>query len=275
MSPNSSRRAASVCITSPANPVFKTALALATSHGRKKHGLSLVEGLRAVEGSLEAGTAAGFALATPEALSSPRGRELAKRLLGAGIPLYEMDKGLFSRVTQTETPQGFALACALREAALEEALRAEFVVVADCVQDPGNLGAIVRSARAFGVGAILATAGTADAANPKVLRASAGTLPGFPFSSGHDPALLAAKLAGHGFRLVVADAKGKRDFREEPWNGRVALVIGSEAHGVDPAFLGIARARLCIPLAGGVESLNAAAAAAILLAEAARRRAVR
>ncbi len=247
-------------------------MALATPHGRKKHGLILVEGFRAAGAALESGAAGGFALATREALGTPRGREMAGKLAVAGISLYELDLGLFSRVAQTESPQGFALACASRKGSVTEALRTDFVVVADRIQDPGNLGALARSARAFGAGGLLATTGTADFGNPKVLRASAGTLPGLPVSAGHEPAALAEELSARGFRFVVADARGTRDFRDEPWKGRVALVIGSEAHGVSDEFVRRSRARVRIPLAGGVESLNAAAAAAVLLAEAARKR---
>jgi len=170
-------------------------------------------------------------------------------------------------ISLVETPQGMVLLCPPPRATLSSALKEQFVVVADRIQDPGNLGAILRSARAFGAGSVVATKGCVDAGNPKALRASAGVWPGLPVAEGVDSAKAVEELKKAGFRVIVAESGGGTDFRELDWKGRIALVIGSEAHGPDTVFLAQAHARALIPLAG--------AAAAVLLGEAFRQRGIK
>jgi len=280
----------SVRVTSASHRVLRLARELATPRGRRKRNLVLLEGLRAVESaaaSPEAG-AAGYSadaesprralLVIPRVLAGERGRAVLDALLRAGVPVFEVSEVLFRAVSLVETPQGIALICPPPRVEVAEALRTSFLVVADRLQDPGNLGALFRSARAFGVEAVITTKGTAEAANPKAVRAAAGAWPGLPVAEGADPAELCRGLEGR--RILVADAAGGRDFRDPVWRGRVALVLGSEGSGADPRFLAAASAaadaagsgRVRIPIVPSVESLNVTAAAAVLLAEAARQR---
>ncbi|MEK7474202.1 MAG: RNA methyltransferase [Candidatus Coatesbacteria bacterium] len=243
---------------------------LGGAHGRKKRGLVLLEGLRAVEAAIAAGGEA--VLVTPKILAGPRGREVVAACTAHGVPVYEVDEALFRAVSIVEAPQGIALLAPPPRAGLAAALGGAFVLVADRIQDPGNLGALFRSARAFGVDAVVTTAGTVEAANPKAARAAAGAWPGLPVCEGVAAAPLARELGQGGRRVLVADAGGARDFREPLWRGRVALVLGNEGAGADPGFAAAGAIRVRIPLAASVESLNVTAAAAILLAEAARQR---
>jgi len=250
----------------------KLARALGTPHGRKKHGLVLLEGVRAAEAALQTGSRVKAALLTPETLTAPQNESLVRRLETAHVPAYQLPDALYRTVSQVEAPQGIALLCTPPRLTLAEALRSEFVLVADRLQDPGNLGTLLRLAQAFGVDAVITTRSTVEVSNPKAVRAAAGVWPGLAVAEGAAPERLSAELTERGFRVLVSDPLGPHDFRKPFWSDRVALVLGSEAHGVGRELRGIAAAGVRVPLSDKVESLNVAAAAAILLAEAARQR---
>lgn len=254
------------------HPLVKIARSLAGARGRRKHGLVLVEGMRAVEGAVAAGVTPRAAFMTREAAATRRGEALVLSLSRAGCAVNEVPASVFRSISQVETPQGAAIMCPVKAFQLEDALKLNFVLVADGLQDPGNLGTIIRSAAAFGVEAVLLTKGTVDVRNPKVLRASAGIWLGVPVCESLDPDALGKSLASAGFRIIVADSGDGIDFRRENYHGRLALVVGSEPHGPGDILGRRANSRVRIPIRVGVESLNVAAAAAILLAQAAWRR---
>lgn len=258
-------------MTSPAHPALRLARELGTPRGRKEKGLVLLEGLRAAETAVAAGARVEAAFFTPAALAEERPGALARRLLERGGTVFQVGSQLFRGLTQVERPQGIALICAPPRVTLDEALKAAYVLVADRVQDPGNLGNLLRTARAFGVEAVVTTKGSTEAANPKAVRAAAGAWPGLKLAESVPGEQLAEALRRGGFTVLVADPRGQRDYRDAPWDGKVALVMGSETRGADPALRhGATLVR--IPQAPEVESLNVATASAVLLAEAYRRR---
>jgi len=257
-------------VNSASHPVLVLARSLTHPHGRKKSGLMMLEGFRAINGALDAGAVPDAVLGTREAFLAGPGPDLVSRLGGLGCRILEITSPLLAAVTQVESPQGVVMLCPPPSSSLDEVIRPEFVLVADRIQDPGNLGTIMRSARAFGVGGVITTKGAVEAGNPKALRASAGAWPGLPVAEGIEPDQAVEALKKAGFRIIVAESSGGEDFRQVDWKGRIALVIGSEAHGPDEIFLSAAGVRAYIRIGPGVESLNAAAAAAILLAEAGR-----
>lgn len=248
------------------------AKSLGTAHGRKKSGLALLEGVRAAEGLAVFGAPVTAVLATPEALRDPRAAGVAADCASRGLPVYELSVAALRAISQVESPQGLLVVCEPPRVALEAALRHPFVLVADAVQDPGNLGTMLRLAAAFGVGAVVTTRGTVEVANPKTVRAAAGAWPGLPVSEGADPGTLVRLFKASGHRIVIADAHGSKGSQASTWSGKVALVAGSEGHGPGATLAGAATHRVRIPTAPGVESLNVASAVAILLAEAARQR---
>jgi TrmH family RNA methyltransferase len=259
-------------VDSASHPVVALARSLANPHGRKKSGLILLEGFRAITGALDAGAVPDSLLGTREAFSGEAGAAITSRLARSGCRILEITPALMEAVSQVESPQGIVMLCPPPRSGLDEILRAEFIVVADRISDPGNLGTIMRSAQAFGVGAMITTKGSVEAGNPKALRASAGSWPGLPVAEGIEAPAAVEALARAGFRIIVAESKGGENFRSLDWKGRVALVIGSEAHGPDSVFTASASARAFIPVSEKVESLNAATAASVILAEAASRR---
>lgn len=259
-------------VTSFNHPIVKLARALGTAHGRKKHGLVLLEGPRAVLAALEAGAQARAALLTSAVLAGAQPSALVRRLIKDRIPIYRLPDAMYRQISLVEAPQGVALLCVPPQLELQMALHGDFLLVVDQLRDPGNLGSLLRSAQAFGVDAVITTCGSVEAANPKVVRAAAGAWPGLALAEGVDAERLMAELLAHRFSVLVSDPKGTHDFREPLWRGRAALIVGSEAHGVSAALRRSATARVRIPLRARAESLNVAAAAAVLLAEATRQR---
>jgi TrmH family RNA methyltransferase len=173
-------------------------------------------------------------------------------------------------VADTVKTQGLILIAERRESTLQQACAGELTLVLDSVQDPGNVGALLRTAEAAGVGGIVLLEGCADPASPKALRSAMGSAFRLPVARGITAEDLLDHLAEHRIRAVVTagvDAVRHTDFH---WRQRIALILGNEGNGVRNTLLEACADRVCIQMKGSVESLNVAAAGAVLLFEAAR-----
>jgi TrmH family RNA methyltransferase len=253
-----------------------------------------VEGPKLVEDALRSGLEAEALLVSEAGEASELERIL--RAAGesvAGIPrsrvLRTTDK-LFASVAGTETPQGVAAIFRQRvwefddvvrgAASADGALRgdAALVVVMAAVQDPGNVGTILRSAEAFGATGVVTTRGSADPWSPKALRASAGSGLRVPLLRGMAVPVLLAQLRVAGVKIVAASSHSGAaggvgaDDRAPDLRLPVAIFIGNEGAGVAREIESAADGRISIPMTAGVESLNAGVAASVLLYEAARQR---
>jgi len=180
---------------------------------------------------------------------------------------------IFASAVDTESPQGIAALVKPREFTLEEVLggRSPLLLIAAGLQDPGNLGTLIRSAEAFGATGYVILAGTVSPENQKTLRASAGSvfrLPGITLCEDH----ILHELAERKIRTVAAVAAEGSPLAEHDLTQPTALILGNEGAGISPSILKRADARVTIPMPGPVESLNAAIAGSILLYEAARQR---
>jgi len=250
-----------------------------------------IEGPKLVEEAIRSGLEADALLvsATGEAHLEPL--LLAASQSEAGIRrerIFRTTDQMFARCAGTETPQGVAALFRQPEWNLEDILRgraeangaysgeAPLVVVLAGVQDPGNVGTILRSAEAFGATGGVATRGTADPWSPKALRASAGSALRMPLLRGIAAPVLLAQLKMHDVQIVAASLRADRnaapDHARRTLRGRAAIFIGNEGAGLAPEITRAADARLSIPMSETVESLNAAVAASLLLYEAARQR---
>ena len=179
--------------------------------------------------------------------------------------VYELAVGVAERVAATETPPGLFTVVGMTSLDAGLLDRADFVVVADGVGDPGNLGTMLRSAEAAGVDAVVVTPGTVDAFNPKVVRASAGAIFHVPVV----PATVADARAA-GLRIVGTSSHQGRAHTDADWSGRLAIVVGSEPHGVGADVEVDEWVR--IEHGGRAESLNVAMATTVICFEAARTR---
>jgi len=180
-------------------------------------------------------------------------------------PVLVLGPGVAERVAATQTPSGLFAIVTVPPTPSDVVDRADFVVVADRIADPGNLGTVLRSAEAAGVGLVVTTPGTVDHLNPKVIRASAGSL-------FHVPVVAATlhEVAAAGLRLIGTSSHRGAPHTDGDWSGRIAIVAGSESHGVaDDAPIG---EWVRIEHRGRAESLNVAMAVTIVCFEAAQAR---
>ncbi len=238
----------------------------ARPRARRKTQRIVLEGTRLVLDALAQGSAPDYVLVTPDADAA-----LLAALHKYNSTLLEASPEVLAHASETQAPQGvigvFPLPLLTPPAALSQ------VLILDAVRDPGNLGTLLRTAAAAGVELVLLSPDCADPYNPKVLRAGMGAHFRVPVQEA-DWSQIAA-LCG-GLPVYIADGAGTLAYDRCDWTAGWALVIGSEAHGASADARRLAAAGVFIPLAAATESLNAAAAAAVILFEAARqRRAVR
>ena len=242
---------------------------------REKRGLALAEGVRLVEEALTAGVTITGAVVGPALEATDRGRALKAALVKGGVALEEVDDKTLGELADTDHPQGLVAVVEPRAwglgALAQHAARSTryTVLVLDGIQDPGNVGTILRSALALGAAGVLALPGTAELHNPKVLRGSMGACFRLPNLHLSDSEFL--DWAGAEKMVLWTTAMDGVDIRmaHRP-TGPLALLLGNEGAGVRTELAARASARVAIPIAEGAESLNVAAAAAILLWECSR-----
>lgn len=253
---------------SPRNPlVQRTRLLARDRKERDASGLAVLEGIRLAEEAVAAGVAIEYALYTPQLTDRERGQALLASLQAAGVPLHLVAPDTLERAADTQTPQGIVAVFRPRTWNLA-AMPHGLVVLLDNLQDPGNLGTVIRSLEALG-GAGLVVAGGVDPYNPKVIRSAMGSLFRLPVVKGETgPLLLMLKQQGR--RVYVADAGGDLTPWTAPLTGDVVLVIGNEGNGPSETARSLADGIISIPMPGPTESLNAGVAASLLIYEAMR-----
>jgi RNA methyltransferase, TrmH family len=237
---------------------------------RADDGSVAIESVRIVEEAVRSG------LRFRAVLFRESSAELAERLLpqiAAGVETLVLPDDVFDSAVATESPQGVAALVRVKEHKLDDVLRAPepLVVCVAGVQDPGNLGTIVRSAEAFGAHGVLLAEKTVSAFNPKAVRASAGSLFRVPVVNVAMESAI-AELRTRGLRLVATSSHKGTPLDEAKLAGGVALFIGSEGAGLPRGALAKMDEVVAITHSPRVESLNAGVAASILLYEAARQR---
>jgi TrmH family RNA methyltransferase len=248
-------------ITSAANPVIARVRGLLARRDRRAEDHAFVaEGARAVADALEAGV-------LPHLLLLREGTPLPPGL-PREVDLRFTSVKLFDSLSDVANPQGILAILPMPELP-ERSGAVPLILVADRMRDPGNLGTLLRAAAGAGATAIYLTAETVDPFNPKTVRAGMGAhwrIPIRHLPSSADALRALAPLVA----VTAADAPTTYDALD--YTGPAAIVIGSEAHGVSPELAAAATHSIAIPLAAGVESLNAATAGAVILFEAGRQR---
>jgi RNA methyltransferase, TrmH family len=242
---------------------------------RAADGSCAIEGIRIVEEAIRSG------LQFRAIFFKESAQNLAERLLpqiGANVDTLLLPDKLFDDSVPTETPQGVAALARLKKFSLEdvlERLQVGPVMVLVGLQDPGNLGTIVRSAEAFGSAGVVLGEGTVSPLNSKVIRASAGSLFRLPVIVGQKSGGLeeiSAKLRAQGVRLIATSSHKGTPLDQANLIGNAAVFVGSEGAGLPRAVLAQAGELITIPHTPQVESLNAGVAGSIVLYEAARQR---
>jgi RNA methyltransferase, TrmH family len=256
-----------IVITSLSNPKVKLVRSLSRRRARYAAQQFVAEGVRLIEDVVGAGIAPALVLYAERVDEEPRGHLLLERLRAATTEVLAASDPVMQAASSTETPQG--IAAVVPFITLPLPTPPQFALILDAVRDPGNVGAILRSARAAGVDSIFFAPGTADPYNEKVVRAAMGTHFRVPLRVSRWEDIEAA-LDGKA-RVFLADARGEMEYTRVDWARPIAVIVGGEAEGASEAAKKIAATRVSIPMRGGVESLNAAMAATVMLFEAAKK----
>jgi TrmH family RNA methyltransferase len=255
------------------SPLKTTIRDLHRRRGRERRGLALAEGVRLVEEALEAGVPIRGAAISPALEATTRGKALKSALEQSRVRLDLVSDDELDQLADTEHPQGVVAVIEPRRWALDDIAVATGspVVVLDGVQDPGNVGTILRSSLGLGASGVVALKGTAELGNPKVVRGSMGAHFRLP-AVATDAETYLTWARGQGIENWVSAADGQpiEPGAARAHAGAIGLVLGNEGAGVSPALEAAATRRVAIRLAKGTESLNVAVAAAILLREIAR-----
>lgn len=240
------------------------------SKARDEQGIFVIEGLKMFEEARELGllkkTYVSESFYQEMSLSEPDYFEQLD---------YEVvTDAVFKEVSETKTPQGILGTVEQARYSLEDMLNAPeaCLLLLEDIRDPGNLGTMIRTAEGAGITGIIFGDSTVDIYNPKVIRATMGSIYRVPFYMAPDFYQTLGQVKMHGITIFAAHLMGIPYDTEGSFRGRCAFLIGNEANGLSERAAGTADTRIKIPMAGKVESLNAAVAAAILMYEAARQR---
>ncbi len=238
----------------------------ASPSARAEQGVFVIEGPRLVADAIDAGLDVTEVYLTADA--SDEAGVVADRAAAAGVARWELRAGALDRIGDVRTSTGLLALATRCDVSLASLTDLRFVLVLAAVADPGNAGTLVRAAEAAGADAVIVTDGSVDVFNPKVVRASAGTLFTVPIVRGVDLSAACAQLGDRGLRLVGTDAERGQTHTDADLGGPIALVLGNEVSGLpdDLAVDGWVR----VPIRGRAESLNVAMAGSVLCFEIAR-----
>jgi len=254
---------ASEVVTSRANARVKQLRAAFAGQARLSSGLIAIEGEHLLEEAVKSGQALKTVFVSE--------RREVPEFVPRGVEVVRLANDVFQSCVETQTPQGIAALLVPPVGTVDEMLRGNpLILIAVGLQDPGNLGTLVRSAEAFGATGVMTTPGTVSVWNQKAIRASAGSVFRVPVASADAAGM--EVLEQQGVRLLAALKDNAAAIDEAMLMGPIAFLIGNEGAGLSEDWVRMADERVTIPCPGWVESLNAAVAGSLLLYEASRQR---
>lgn len=263
-------------ITSPANPRLKALVALRRRRAREEAGLTLVEGLEELQLALDAGVVPRALYHCPELMPDPPpATAVVDRVRDLGAEVLQLGRAAFEKVAYREGPDGILAVVRGVTRRCAELPRldgdAPLVLLSQGVEKPGNLGAMLRTADAAGVHAVIAADPVTDWGNPNLVRSSKGTVFSVPVASDDTGAAL-TWLRERGIALVATTPDADVDYTDLDLTGPVAIAVGAEKDGLTAEVLRAADHRVRLPMRGHANSLNVATSAAIVVYEAVRQR---
>ena len=264
--------AAELEITSLANPRIKQLVALRRRRGRERSDGTLVEGLAEIRLALHAGVRPQALFYCPE-LAAPEPLAMTAQAAAAGAEVIRVSRPVFEKISYRDGPDGWLAVVPPVPDRLERLRLSALPLVLVCagLEKPGNLGAILRTADAAGLDAVIAADPVTDWANPNVVRASKGTVFSVPVASASTPEVL-AWISDHRLQVVAATPDAEQLVTEAQLTGPTVIAVGAEQAGLSAEWLKHADIRVRIPMFGLADSLNVSTSAAIIAYEAVRQR---
>ena len=250
-----------IVIESKDNALFKYTKKLKERKHRTKENKYIIEGFRLVQEAFKANCNIEYIIVNES------GKEKVEDYLSEymdNIKIYEMKNELFSQLSSTENTQGIVAIANINNSISD--INGDFYLLCDKVQDPGNLGTIIRTAHAAGVNAVILTKGTVDIYNDKTIRSTMGSIFYVPIIQDEDLSVV-KDLKEKGFSIVATSLEGKNDFFDEDLTGKIVITVGNEGNGVSNEVYDISDKKVKIPMPGGAESLNVGVATSIILYE--------
>lgn len=230
----------------------------------------VTEGAKVISVALDAGAAVEAIYCAPGARGLEGCAEVIERVHAGGGRVFDLDAGVMERVADTVTPQPVLAVMAFVDVELVALAHAGLVVVGVGIRDPGNAGTLLRSAEAAGADGVVLCDGSVDLYNPKTVRASAGSLFHIPVVAGGEAVDVLGQLGTWGIARVGTRAHGGIEYDRIDLGGRLALVLGNEARGLEDEIVACLDGIVTVPMHGRSESLNVGMAAAVLCFEVAR-----
>lgn len=263
-------------ITAHSNSKIKYLKSLSKKKYRREHNAFYLEGNRAVTQGLLSGKKPSIIVVSETFTKSDTYKELNNICFAQGIDakqvLLIVSDNIFASISETKTPQGIGGVFDIPKIDYKELQDAKNIVLLENLQDPGNMGTIIRTADAAGFDAIICTKGSVDSYNSKVLRSTVGSIFHIDvFQNEEESSVVVKKLKDLGYKLYCADPKGDTSSFDVEFTQRNVIVIGNEANGVSCEMLEACDVQVTIPMPGRAESLNASIAAALMIYEVVRR----
>jgi len=260
-------------IESTQNQHIKRLRALATRKGRRTHRQFLVEGVRGLEEAVGGRLALETVAICPDLIESDRAEELARELGQTDAELLQMSEEAFRSFSQVQAPEGLAAAVSIPDLRLEDLpAEADLIVAAVDLRDPGNMGSLVRTADAAGAQALVAAGSCVDVFDPKVVRATAGSVFHLPIVNDAPPKGLIEWARKSGIRTFAGCLENAKPYTAIRYPKRAMVLVGNEANGLHEDIARSCDGRAYIPMPGRAESLNVTVAAGILIWEILRQR---
>ncbi|NLM05166.1 MAG: RNA methyltransferase [Clostridiales bacterium] len=253
-------------ISSQQNRLVKHARLLHNKKNRTLHKQFIIEGIRAVEEYIKYDASISYTLYSEDIENVSGGLELLNKLKDK-YEAHKVSKEIFKKISDTENPQGILSIVGIKEYDLNEMNFEDnpLFIVLDRIQDPGNMGTIIRTAEAVGAEAIILNKGCTDPYNPKTVRATMSALLHIPIIETNDNDDWISVFKRHDIRIIGSSLDTDKSYLDIDYRGGVALIIGNEANGIDEKLFPIIDTFIKIPITGKIESLNASIAAAILM----------
>jgi len=250
-------------IQSLKNPKVKSWISLKSKQGRMEQGVYLVEGFKLVEEAIHSKVDIQSIIYGPEHEIPFSWQEWINE---TGITLFQVSQSIIEKLAETKSPQGFYAVIQPNKSHLQSLTNKRFLLLVDEVQDPGNLGTIIRSADAAGVEAIVLGAGTVDVYNGKVIRSAMGSMFHVTFIE-DDLNKLILNLRKEGFIVVGTSPHAEKNYFELDYNQKMAILVGNESRGLSKERIEQVDQMVKIPFVGLAESLNVAIATSVILFE--------